>query len=49
MNTLNDKKQETEKQNDPLENLKTLKQLLEQDLISQEEFDNKKAEMLSKL
>ena len=49
VNTLNDKKQETEKQNDPLENLKTLKQLLEQDLISQEEFDNKKAEMLSKL
>lgn len=37
------------KVDDPMESLKKLKQLLENDLISQEEFDAKKAEIISKL
>ena len=44
-----DKKQPPEHENDPIANLKKLKGLLEQDLISQKEFDDKKAEILSKL
>lgn len=44
-----DRKQPTEQENDPIANLKKLKGLLEQELISQEEFDTKKAEILSKL
>ncbi|MDO6491699.1 MULTISPECIES: PH domain-containing protein [unclassified Cellulophaga] len=34
---------------DPVTNLKKLKQLLEQELISQQEFDDKKAQILSKM
>jgi len=40
---------QSEKINDPVANLNKLKQLLEQDLISQQEFDDKKAEILSKM
>lgn len=40
------KKEET---NDPLENLKKLKAMFENDLINEEEFNSKKAEILNKL
>jgi hypothetical protein len=42
-------KKEPEKQEDLVSSLKKLKELFEQDLISQEEFDRKKAEILDKL
>ena len=38
-----------EEKDDPVASLKKLKELLEHDLISQEEFDKKKADILSKL
>lgn len=44
-----DNNQKDNNSDDPIANLKKLKQLLEQDLISQQEFDNKKADILSKL
>ncbi len=44
-----DNQQKQEKSDDPVANLKKLKELLENDLISQEEFETKKAEILSKM
>lgn len=44
-----DNQQKQEKNDDPVANLKTLKELLTNDLISQEEFEAKKAEILSKM
>ncbi len=41
--------EESQKNQYPLENLKKLKEMLEIKLISQDEFDSKKAEILSKL
>ena len=38
-----------EEKNDPLENLKKLKAMFENDLISQEEFNSKKTEILKNL
>lgn len=49
VNTNGEKKEKTVAQNDPVATLKKLKELLEADLISQEEFDTKKLEILSKL
>jgi len=48
VNTTSDEGKQ-EKENDPIANLKKLKQLLEQELISQDEFNTKKSEILSKL
>ena len=36
-------------QNDPVERLQKLKQMLEEGLITQDEFDTKKAEILSNI
>lgn len=43
------KKESAEQKDDLLENLKKLKQLLENDLISKEEFDSKKSEILNRI
>jgi hypothetical protein len=41
--------QNQEQKEDPLETLQKLKKLLESEIISQTEFDNKKTEILSKM
>jgi hypothetical protein len=41
--------QNTEQKEDPVETLQKLKRLLESEIISQEEFDTKKAEIISKM
>lgn len=50
VNTSSDQNKETKEEvNDPIANLKKLKVLLAEELISQEEFDAKKTEILAKL
>lgn len=49
VNTNKEKEAQGAEENEPLYTLKKLKGLLEADLISQEEYDNKKKEILEKL
>lgn len=49
VNTSNSTPPSVEQKEDPVETLQKLKKLLDQQIISQEEFDSKKAEIISKM
>lgn len=49
VNTVNPISQNIEQKEDPVETLQKLKKLLDNSIISQEEFDTKKAEVISKM